>query len=83
MKPINHLLALACMIIILVSACSEKKQDNSKEYKLNQPLTILASYDEGYPLTEENIDTTAPYKDKDFLEFYNDFYKDKTQPPPF
>ena len=41
------------------------------------------AYDEGYPITENTVDSLASYQVKDYLEYYKDFYKDKKQPSPF
>lgn len=79
----NTILFFAVSALVACTCNTKKDTVDATAYKLNQPLTLLASYDEGYPLTDETIDEKAPYKAKDFLEFYSDFYKDKTPPPPF
>jgi len=77
---------LVCLVLLCFS-CSEKEEEKKvvaeQSYKLNQPLMQFAPYDEGYPITTKDIDPRAPYKVKDYLEYYKDFYADKVQPPPF
>ena len=72
----------------MISGCSFFKKNNSEEekYSLNQPLSVIASYDEGYPLTETTVDETAAFKCKeydDMKEYYGDLIKDKKSLPPF
>lgn len=74
-------LTYPAFILFLLSAfsCNTNKGTGDK----NQSLTMMASYDEAYPLTDEEIDKEAPYRTKDFTDYYSDYYKDKTAPPPF
>lgn len=81
MKP--SLTALLTFILFLGFACNSKKKTDSDLYKLNEPLTKQAPYDEGYPLTDDKIDETAPYKAEDFIKYYSDYYADRKTPPPF
>jgi hypothetical protein len=76
------------LITLLLCICSCSNKDEKKEtavdsYKLNQPLKTFAKYDEGFPIATTEIDASAPYKHKDYMEYYKDFYKDKKTPPPF
>ena len=77
------LLALLPLILLCGCTFNTKKKTDNESYKLNQPLSSLAIYDEGYPLTDKKIDEDAPYKSEDYLKYYNDFYKDKIAPPTF
>lgn len=73
-------------LLVLFTACSkeeEKKDTVAESYKLSTALEKHASYDEGYPMTDKPIDTSAWYKSHDYLEYYKDYYKDKIAPPPF
>jgi hypothetical protein len=74
---------LPLIIFIILSGCAGKKTKAPENYELNQPLTKLAPYDEGFPLTTNSIDENAPYKVEDYIKYYSDLYKDKTAPPPF
>ncbi len=71
------------LILLFLFGCSGSKEKKPADYKLNQPLVTMASYDEGYPITDEDVDKDAPYKAEDFTKYYSDFYKDKIAPPPF
>lgn len=73
------------IVAICLFACTSNKDINTtaSNYKLNQPLSLMAPYDEGYPLTDSSIDPNEAFKDKDYVEYYKDIYKDKTTPPPF
>jgi hypothetical protein len=73
---------LFLMLILGCKGVREKKAANVN-YKLNQHLIQMTSYDEGYPITDDVIDKDAPYKVDDFINYYSDFYKDKKMPPPF
>jgi hypothetical protein len=83
MIKLRQLLFLLLLTALAACTCNSKKENKDTAYKLNQPLTVLASYDEGYPLTDEVIDEKAPYEDKDYKAYFTDFYKDKIAPPPF
>jgi len=73
------------MLLLIFLGCKGKKEKKTvkEKYILNQPLTKMADYDEGYPLTDEPIDNDASYKTEDYKKIYSDYYKDKTAPPPF
>jgi hypothetical protein len=73
------------IFLILFLGCKSKKGKKAvtAKYILNQPLTKMADYDEGYPLTDEPIDKDAPYKTEEYKKNYSDYYKDKVAPPPF
>lgn len=73
---------ILCLLFLASCSCSKKKEVEGA-YKLSQPLEKMAPYDEGYPLTDKDIDEEAPYKTKDYNEYYSDYFKDKTAPPPF
>lgn len=75
--------AVVFLLLILLCSCHNKKKVSSSVYKLTQPLVNIATYDEGYPLTDKEVDLKAPYKVKDYTEYYADYYKDKTAPPSF
>ncbi len=70
-------------VVVLLIACNARKSNVENSYKLDNKLTKLAEYDEGYPLADEAIDTNAPYLAEEYIKYYHDFYKDKTDPPPF
>jgi len=76
---------LAVILLLLLPGCRSKKEKKNTAdiYKLDQPLTKLADYDEGFPLTDEPIDKDAPYKTEEYKKNYSDYYKDKIAPPPF
>jgi hypothetical protein len=80
LKQISPILFL---MLVFGCTCNREKKVANDKYKLNQPLISMATYDEGYPLTDEIVDKDAPYKAEDFVKYYSDFYKDKTTPPPF
>ncbi len=82
LQPSNLFLITFITLFICLSCKTEKKTANDN-YNLNQPLIRLAPYDEGYPLTNEEVDKNAPYKTEEFKNYYSDFYKDKSAPPPF
>jgi len=74
---------LFLILLLFCCSCNSDKGPAIDNYKLNQALISMAPYDEGYPLTNDEVDKEAPYKTKDYIEYYNDFYKDKSTPPPF
>lgn len=74
---------LTTLLIIATCSCASKKLKAPEEYKLTQPLTQLAPYDEGIPLTDEEVDAEAPYKMEDYVKYYSEYYKDTKTPPPF
>lgn len=76
-------LLLPLTLLLLFSTCSQQKQSANTSYKLNQPLVKLAIYDEGYPIVKEQTDPDAPYKSEEYLQYYHDYYKEKSTPPPF
>ncbi len=70
--------------LLLFAGCSSsKKNEVEVEYKPTQPLVKLAPYDEGYPLTDKDVNVEDAYKTDDYISYYSDYYKDKTTPPPF
>lgn len=73
------------LALCLLQACSSNKETPAaaENYKLKQPLTSYTSYDEGYPLTKENIDPESWYKDTLYTQYYADYYKDRKSPLPF
>lgn len=74
---------LPLLLIAMLWSCGNKKTKAPEDFKLNQPLTKLAPYDEGYPLTDKPVDAEAPYKMEDYVKYYSEYYKDKKTPPPF
>jgi len=83
-KPFSPLLFLLLSLLLIV-ACKSKKEKKPAPaaYSLSQALTKMADYDEGYPLTDDSIDTDALRKSEDYKEHYRDYYKDKIAAPPF
>jgi len=71
------------LLTVLITGCKKEKKLTNIHYKLNQHLMRWAAYDEGYPITEDKVDSLAPYRTKEYLEYYKDFYKDKKLPLPF
>ncbi|MCR6640380.1 MAG: DUF3160 domain-containing protein [Sporocytophaga sp.] len=74
------------LLLLLLGACTQKienTESKSEAYRLNQPLKTFTPYDEGYPITTEAIDPKASYNQKEYLEYFQDYYKDKKSPPPF
>ena len=71
------------LLAVLLTGCKKEKKPANIHYKLNQQLMRWASYDEGYPVTEDKVDSLAPYQSKDYLDYYKDFYKNKRSPLPF
>src|SRR5436190_8919891 len=73
------------LFLVLVSGCSDKKDGSHQSSKAiaHAPVSVMAPYDEGYPLTEENVDPDAPYDHKEYKDYYKDYYKEKESPPPF
>ncbi|MDD4992484.1 MAG: DUF3160 domain-containing protein [Paludibacter sp.] len=71
------------LFAVFMTGCKKEKKLADIHYKLNQKLMRWAAYDEGYPITEDKVDSMAPYQLKDYQEYYKDFYKDKKQPFPF
>ncbi len=74
------------LLLLLLGACTQKienKESKVETYRLNKPLKTFAPYDEGFPITTEAIDPKAPYNHKEYLEYFQDYYKDKKSPPPF
>jgi hypothetical protein len=67
----------------LLWSCHTKKGPADSAYKLNQEATKLAPYDEGFPLTDQEVDSSAPYKSEDYIKYYSDFYTGKVAPGPF
>lgn len=74
---------LPILLMALLWSCASKKTKAPEDYKLDQPLTKMAPYDEGYPLTDKTVDPEAPYKMEDYVKYYSEYYKDKKTPPPF
>src|ERR1700730_13204135 len=76
---------LPLLFLLLFVACKSKKEKKAAPatYFLSQALTKMADYDEGYPLTDDSIDTDAPYKTEEYKKHYSDYYKDKISAPPF
>jgi Protein of unknown function (DUF3160)/YARHG domain len=71
------------LLLFLGCKCKNEKKAATAKYILDQPLTKMADYDEGYPLTDEPIDKDSLYKTEDYKKYYSDYYKDKIAPPPF
>ncbi|HEY4831999.1 MAG TPA: DUF3160 domain-containing protein, partial [Waddliaceae bacterium] len=73
------------LLLFLFVACKSKKEKKAAPpvYSLSQPLTTMADYDEGYPLTDDPIDSDASYKTVEYRQHYSDYYKDKISAPPF
>ncbi len=74
---------LPLLLIAIFWSCGNKKTKAPEDYKLSQPLTQMAPYDEGVPLTDKPVDAEAPYKMDDYVKYYSEYYKDKKTPPPF
>jgi hypothetical protein len=70
------------LLAVFVTGCKKEKKLADIHYQLNQKLMRWAVYDEGYPITEDKVDSLASYQVKDYLD-YKDFYKNKKQPFPF
>jgi hypothetical protein len=74
----------AVVFLVILWSCSNKERGPVKQsYRLNQALTYFTPYDEGYPLTDHDIDEEAPFKAKDYVDYYSEEYKNKPSPPPF
>jgi len=73
------LMALLC----ICCSCNKEKKIANNQYKLTQSLIHWTSYDEGYPITDKEIDKDSAYKTEEYIKNYSDFYKGKTTPPPF
>jgi hypothetical protein len=85
-SPITFIKISFIVLIFSLGACthkSDKKNSGTESYKLNKALKTFASYDEGYPISETPVDPTAPYRHKEYVEYFHDYYKDKKSPPPF
>ncbi|HLP06467.1 MAG TPA: DUF3160 domain-containing protein [Paludibacter sp.] len=79
----NCLIPILILLTAFISGCKNERKLAGIHYKLNQKLMRWAVYDEGYPVTEEEVDSLAPYQTKDYLDYYLDYYKGKKQPFPF
>ncbi len=71
------------LLVVFMTGCKKEKKLADIHYKLNQKLMRWTAYDEGYPITEDKVDSMAPYQTQDYLDYYKDFYKDKIRPFPF
>jgi len=80
MKKICFLLML---LTAFITGCKKETKLANIHYKLNQQLMRWTAYDEGYPITEDKVDSLAPYQTKEYQEYYKDFYKNKKPPLPF
>jgi len=80
MKKICFLLML---LTAFITGCKKETKLANIHYKLNQQLMRWTAYDEGYPITEDKVDSLAPYQTKEYQEYYKDFYKNKKPPHPF
>ena len=78
-------LLLATLCLVVAASCASKKEKTADDqaYKLSTPLVKQAPYDEGYPLTSEDVDTSAPYKMEEYVKYYSEYDKGKIAPPPF
>lgn len=56
---------------------------NQQKTEAAQNTPLLATYDEACPFTDGEWDKEAAYKSKDYLQYYSEYYKDKTEAPPF
>lgn len=65
--------------------CNNKKQESNAPTPATTPVNGngFTAYDENYPLTEDNIDPQAPYRHKDYIEYFSEYYKDRSEAPPF
>ena len=78
------LISSICIFMLFVCfGCNRQKKITGNRYKLTQALIRWAPYDEGYPLTDKNIDKDSAYKVEEYTKYYTDFYKGKVTPPPF
>jgi len=71
------------LLAVFMTGCRKEKKLADIHYKLNQKLMRWATYDEGYPITEDKVDPLASYELKDYRDYYKDFYKNKKQLPVF
>ena len=71
------------LLLLFCFGCNKKKKIANNRYKLTQTLIRWAPYDEGYPLTDKEIDKDSAYKVEEYTKYYTDYYKGKVTPPPF
>ena len=70
-------------VLFVCFSCNRENKIANTRYKLTQTLVRWAPYDEGYPVTDKEIDKDSAYKVEDYRKYYSDFYKGKVTPPPF
>ena len=78
------LLVYISTALVIATACTPKgAKPNNEAYSLNQPLSLITTYDEGYPLTEKEVDQQTYFEDDDYKQYYSEYFKDKKDAPEF
>ena len=83
-KTYNAMSLLITASLWLLYGCgSNNEEANGGQQVKNIELTRLADYDEEYPLTDEEVDTQAPFEAKEYKDYLFELYEDKVDAPPF